>query len=99
MSNFLIIYPKQEIILIKQNYESLSLQELETHIIFVIDGLNEKEIQTFVEQINANLNYSCLMNTSLEKDIPQNIQFMSGSQGDKLFILKEGTVDTNVAKF
>ena len=99
MNNFIVIYPNQDLALVKKNYEDLHLEELETHIIFIIDGLEQKEVQTFVDTINATLNYSCLMNTSLEKDITSNIKFMSGLSEDKLFIFKEGNVQQEIVKF
>ena len=93
MTNFIILYPGQDIHLIKKNYQSLHLPELETNIIFIIDTLQEKEIQQFVDLINKELEYSCIMNTCLEKDIQQNIVYMSGVPGDKLYFLNHGKIE------
>ena len=96
MTNFVVLYPHQDIQQIKNLYTNLHLEELETNLLFIIDGLTQKEIENFVTTVNSTLTYSCLMNTCKQTEINSNIEFMSGKKGDALFIIKEGTVQTSV---
>ena len=96
MTNFVILYPKQDIQQIKTLYENLHLEELDTNILFIIDGLTQKEVETFVNEVNNAITYSCLMNTCKQEEINSNIEFMSGKKGDSLFTIKEGNVQLAV---
>ena len=93
MTAFIILYPNQNLEQIKKNYTSLHLKELETNILFIIDGLTQQEIQSFVDNINLHIDYSCLMNTILEKDIQKNIGYMSGTKEDHFYLFKNGTIE------
>ena len=99
MTNFVIIHPHKNFSNIKEAYDHLHLAELDTNIIFIIDHLTEQEINNFVEQVNTKIEYSCIMNTCYEKDIIQNINYMSGIEGDQLFIIKNGEITKNIVKF
>lgn len=98
MTNFVVIHPHKEKEKIKQLYESLQLVDIDTNLIFVVDGLQEEDVNKFVEYVNENIEYSCLMNTCEEKEILENIGYMSGKAGDKLFVLKEGAVEQGEVK-
>ncbi|HZX12442.1 MAG TPA: hypothetical protein VFE88_03215 [Candidatus Nanoarchaeia archaeon] len=90
MANFIILY-FQDLKTLKDAYQALQLPPEDTHFLFIIDTLTHEEQQSFVHNVNIHLDYSCQMNTSTEKDILKNIQYMSGQDGDDVYILKNGT--------
>lgn len=93
MTNFVVIHPHKDREEIKKLYSSLGLVDIDTNIVFVVDGLEEKEVNEFVEFVNTNIEYSCLMNTCEEKEIQENISYMSGMDGDKLYTIKAGKIE------
>ena len=99
MANFVIVYPELKGEKVKEAYEHLKLSEGETHLLVLTDGLKEKEVNQKVEWLNGNISYSCMMNTCLEKDILQSVQYMSGVEGDALYFLKKKGVAKEIVNF
>ena len=92
--NWFVIFPYKELEMIKKCYEELGLPDFTTSIIIVNDDLSEEQEMAYISFVNKALRFNGHIGSSKSdgKSIMQTVEDMGGSDGEELYVFKEGKV-------
>ena len=90
MTNFVAIFPHDNMGKIKEVFDSLKLHDYETHIIIVEDGMDEEDLASNISFVNNNLLYSGYLSHSKYHELTDRMHRMGAKHGDALFVIRQG---------